>query len=125
MFFAADTNVLIHYFNDVPARDTHLVDAHLLSETLYIPPIVIAELLSGQNLPEHFTTRLAKIPQLAILPQHWERAGELRRAIRAKGYKSHLADTLIAQSCIDHDATLITCDRDFRHYVELGGLKVA
>jgi len=36
-----------------------------------------------------------------------------------------LADTLIAQSCIDHDVRLVTRDDDFRHFVRLGGLRLA
>jgi predicted nucleic acid-binding protein len=31
-----------------------------------------------------------------------------------------LADTLIAQSCIDHRLPLITADLDFRHFKPLG-----
>jgi predicted nucleic acid-binding protein len=36
------------------------------------------------------------------------------------GFKAKLADTLIAQSCLDHDVPLITRDGDFRHFVALG-----
>jgi predicted nucleic acid-binding protein len=30
------------------------------------------------------------------------------------------SDTLIAQTCIDHDVPLITRDQDFRHFVSAG-----
>jgi len=33
---------------------------------------------------------------------------------------SDLADTLIAQICIDHDVPLITRDKDFRHFAKHG-----
>jgi predicted nucleic acid-binding protein len=36
-----------------------------------------------------------------------------------------LADTLIAQSCIDHHVPLITRDVDFRHFAKLGMLVLA
>jgi predicted nucleic acid-binding protein len=36
-----------------------------------------------------------------------------------------LPDTLIAQSCIDHDVALIARDEDFRHFAEHCGLRLA
>jgi predicted nucleic acid-binding protein len=41
---------------------------------------------------------------------------KLRRAQR----KAKLADTLIAQCCLDYDAPLITYDDDFDNFVDLG-----
>lgn len=38
--------------------------------------------------------------------------------------KAKLADTLIAQSCLDHDVTLVTRDDDFRHFAAARGLKL-
>jgi predicted nucleic acid-binding protein len=36
-----------------------------------------------------------------------------------------LADALIAQSCIDHEISLIARDGDFRHFAKHCGLKLA
>jgi predicted nucleic acid-binding protein len=44
----------------------------------------------------------------------------MRAKVISAGHKSKVADSLIAQSCIDHDVRLITHDRDFRHYESLG-----
>jgi predicted nucleic acid-binding protein len=44
------------------------------------------------------------------------RAAHSRRVLQENGLKARIADTLIAQSCIDHDVPLITRDRDFRHF---------
>ncbi len=35
-----------------------------------------------------------------------------------------LVELLIAQSCIDHEIGLVTLDRDFRHFVRRGGLRL-
>ena len=43
-------------------------------------------------------------------------AAETRARILAKRLRARLADTLIAQTCIDHRAPLVTRDRDFRHF---------
>jgi len=55
----------------------------------------------------------------------WERAGESRRLILLKGLKAKLADTLVAQCCIDADVPLIARDGDFRHFAQWCGLKLA
>ncbi|HEV8657676.1 MAG TPA: PIN domain-containing protein [Thermoanaerobaculia bacterium] len=48
------------------------------------------------------------------------RAGLLRGRVIATGFKSKVADALVAQSCLDHDVALVTHDRDFRHYARFG-----
>jgi hypothetical protein len=42
----------------------------------------------------------------------------------SQGFKARLGDTLIAQSCLDHDTPLLTRDIDFRHFARLAGLKL-
>lgn len=36
------------------------------------------------------------------------------------GHKAKLADTLIAQACLDHRVPLVTRDLDFRHFAAAG-----
>ena len=47
------------------------------------------------------------------------RAGLFRR-----GYRPKIADTLIAQSCLDHRVPLITRDRDFSCFQKFAGLQL-
>jgi predicted nucleic acid-binding protein len=56
---------------------------------------------------------------------YWQRAGAIRRALKEKGRRALLGDALIAQSCIDHGAALITRDADFRHFAKHCGLQLA
>jgi len=37
---------------------------------------------------------------------------------------AHTADALIAQSCLDQFAPLVTRDRDFRHFAQAAGLQL-
>jgi predicted nucleic acid-binding protein len=67
---------------------------------------------------------MAAMPLLEIHVGFWARAGELRKSLLARGLKSGIADALIAQTCIDHRVSLLTLDRDFRHYVRFGGLRI-
>lgn len=124
-FVAADTNVLIHFLQGDGGADIVLLRRALLDEALLLPPPVLSEMASAPLLPEQTMLQLQALPLLPLTQGFWVRAGLLRREIRAKGFKAHLADALIAQCCIDNTATLITRDRDFRHYVDFGGLKVA
>ncbi len=57
--------------------------------------------------------------------QDYTGAGSARRLRKQKGLRAKIADTLIAQSCIDHDVALITRDGDFRHFAKHCGLKLA
>jgi predicted nucleic acid-binding protein len=52
----------------------------------------------------------------------WERAAATRATVLAKKLRARLADTLIAQSCIDHGVALVTRDSDFRHFARHAGL---
>lgn len=65
-----------------------------------------------------------QLPLLNLTEGYWIRAGLLRAKILKSGHKARLADTLIAQSCLDHQATLVARDRDFRVFHRLAGLKL-
>jgi len=111
------------YLDGQTGHDTDWVDLTLSQGQTAIPPIVITELLSERTMQAETRALLAHIDVLPIHDGYWERAGELRASVRAAGLKAKLADCLIAQSCIDNDASLITYDRDFRHF-ESAGLRV-
>jgi predicted nucleic acid-binding protein len=80
------------------------------------------------SAPEADRKVAALLEGLRMLPlrdRYWERAGALRRTLRAHGRRARLGDALISQSCLDHDVPLITRDRDFRAYAEFCGLRLA
>ena len=122
---AADTSTVIAYFQGDPGRDVDLLDVALDSAGLVLPPIVLTELLSGPGIRSDFADFIRIIPMLEIRTGYWERAAATRARILSKQRRARLADTLISQSCIDHDMPLITRDRDFRHFAEFAGLRLA
>lgn len=81
-------------------------------------------MMSDPKLPRRVSIVLRQLPLLEVLEGFWERAGELRAAVIARGQKAHLADALIAQCCLDHDLPLVTRDADFARYVKAGGLRL-
>jgi len=86
---------------------------------------VLAELTSDPKLPIEWENRLLEIEPFPISSDDWYEAGKLRARMCALGYKPKLADTLIAQVCIDNDVPLLTRDRDFSMFKKHAGLKLA
>lgn len=119
---AADTSVLIDYFQGKNNIQTKKLDEVLASHSLILPPTVIVEILSDPYLPKKFIEKMLELPTLEPTENYWQRAGMNRSKLIAKKLKARLADTLIAQSCIDYKIQLITCDGDFRHFEKYCGL---
>ena len=100
------------------------MESALADHQACLPPVVLTELLSAPNLPRPLAALLTVLPRLEPLDGFWERAGRLRVKLIALEHRARLADTLIAQSCIDHQVRLVTRDDDYRH-ARLGGLRLA
>jgi predicted nucleic acid-binding protein len=64
------------------------------------------------------------LPLLEPSPGYWERVGSLRAKVLARNRRARLADALIAQSCLDHEISLLTRDGDFRDFAEVSGLRL-
>ena len=121
---ALDTSSIVAYLAGEEGEDVRSVDFALENEQGVLPPAVLTELLSEREVHGRAATTILSIPQLAILENYWERAGQLRAQLRRLGLKAKFADTLIAQSCLDHNVALITRDRDFRHFARHAGLRL-
>jgi predicted nucleic acid-binding protein len=117
---AADTSTLVTYLAGGTGSDVDLLDDAIEARVLVLPPAVLTEILSVPGRADAMADLLAGVPLLETRPGYWERAGLLRARVLAHGFKGRVADALIAQSCIDHDAALITRDRDFRHFARYG-----
>lgn len=114
-----DTSSIIAYLQGVEGKDVTLIDHALLDQIAVFSPVTITELLSAPNLASTLRETLMAIPMLAIQEGFWERTGLLRAKILAKGFKAKLADTLIAQTCLDHQIPLVTRDQDFQIFKKL------
>lgn len=121
---AADTSSMISYLSGDKGADVTLLAKTIRGKRLALPSPVLAELLSDHNMPGHIRQTLLGLPLLDLKPAYWQRVGDLRASILKSGRKARLADTLIAQNCLDHNVPLITRDSDFRHMVADAGLKV-
>ena len=117
---AVDTSTWIAYLSGDLGKDTDVLDQALADSLVAMPPVVLSELLSDSKLPKTVTRLLISIPALAVTNGYWQRSGILRSKLLAKRNKAKLADTLIAQTCIDHNVRLITRDSDFKNFKNFG-----
>jgi predicted nucleic acid-binding protein len=121
---ALDTSSAIAFLSGERGRDVTAVEEALRLRQGVFPPVVVTELLSDPVLRSEAGTLIRAVPRLEVLDGYWERAGELRARLLRRGLKARLADTLIAQSCIDHEVALVTRDRDFRNFATHAGLSL-
>jgi predicted nucleic acid-binding protein len=120
----ADTSSLIAYWEGEQGRDVDLIDLALSDQLLVLAPVCLSELLSSPQLTPSFEQALLRVPLLEIMPGFWERSGRLRAKLMRHRLRAKLADTLIAQSCLDHQVPLVTRDRDFAAFQKFGGLRL-
>ena len=121
---ALDTSSAIAFLSGERGRDVTAVEQALRFRQGVFPPVVVTELLSDPEVRADIAALIRAVPRLEILDGYWERAGQLRARLLGRGLKAHIADTLIAQSCIDHGVALVTRDRDFRNFASHAGLSL-
>lgn len=121
---AIDTSSLIAYLGGDEGPDTAVVDAALADRTAVLPPVVLTELLSDPKLDAKVAAAVLGLPVLVAKDGYWERAGRLRAKVLATRRRARLADSLIAQSCLDDEVPLVTRDRDFGNFLRAAGLRL-
>jgi hypothetical protein len=102
-----------------------LLDRNISNNEIVLPSVVLTEVMCEPALPATHAAQIRTLPILEISDGYWLRAAETRAKLLSRKLRARLADTLIAQSCIDHDVALITRDSDFRHFAKHCGLKLA
>ena len=122
---AANTSAVLHFLHGFEGPARILVRSALAAERLVLPPVVVTELLSGLHREPELADLLAGSTVVPLMEGYWERTGETRRRLQARGLRGRLADSLVAQACIDSGLPLIAGDTDFRHFAAHCGLKLA
>jgi len=122
---AVDSSTLIAFIQGDGGADVDALVLALRSSRAVLPPVVLTEILCQPGLPGKHRQVITALPLLELSEGYWERAANTRAIILGQKLRARLADTLIAQACIDNDVALITRDRDFRHFAEHCGLTLA
>jgi len=121
---AVDSSSFIAYLEGDEGPDVQATGLALEHRQAILPPVVLSELLSDFRVSRAVKQLFGQLPLLDITDGYWERAGLLRAQVLQRRWRARLADTLIAQSCLDHDVELVTRDVDFRHFADIAGLRL-
>lgn len=109
----ADTSIWIEFF---AGRDAISLERALADSAVVLPPLVVAEMLSGtlqKRDRDAIEDLLTEIPLHETAFDHWVRVGKLRSLLRSHGLAVSTPDAHVAQCAIDRDALLLTRDRIF------------
>ena len=110
-----DTSSWITFFRE-GGGDT-IIEPALEEGTVYLPPVVAAELLSGRMAERargELEGFLLALPLCQADVAHWFRVGRLRNSLAAKGLSISTPDAHVAQCALDLSADLLSADAVFR-----------
>jgi predicted nucleic acid-binding protein len=119
-----DTSVLLEYFE---RRPIEMLEEAFDDGTLTVPPLVVAEVISGDLTPAQriaFGELLQDAPLHVTSLRHWMDVGHLRRQLRRKGVTVTLPDAHVAQCALELDALLLTRDAIFTQIAQHTSLRV-
>jgi len=120
-----DSSVLIAYLRGEPIP---LVDTASKDGTIVVPPIVVAELVTGGETPAERAAIGELLQDSPLHPTplaHWIAVGELRKKLRKAGVAVTIPDAHIAQCALDLDGVLLTRDAIFRRLARHIPLRLA
>lgn len=119
-----DTSVWIDFFAGRPVP--LLVDA-LAEGSVALPPIVVAELVSGARAArerEALAQLFRELPVHETPLEHWVAVGELRRRLASRGLSVSTPDAHVAQCALEREAALLSRDAVFGRIATLIGLRL-
>jgi hypothetical protein len=120
----ADTSAWIDF---LAGRPVPLLEDALAQAAVVLPPIVVAELVSGARRGPDRRAIRALVQELPVHDtpiEHWVRVGELRRTARDRGLSVSTPDAHVAQCAIDRNAMLLTRDAIFTRIASMTALRL-
>lgn len=120
-----DTSAWISFFS---GKNIPELEVGLREGRIHIPPIVVAELMSGtanSNEQKKLADFLRDLPICAVDLDHWLRVGVLRAKAKSQKLKLSTPDAHIAQCTLDLNGYLLTEDRVFERLSKLIPLRLA
>jgi predicted nucleic acid-binding protein len=117
-----DTSSLVDWF---AGKEDSLLENALAQGTVVLPPIVVAEVVSGATRAEQRRALGELLQDLTVHEtplEHWIAVGDLRGQLRRRGLTVSTTDAHVAQCALERDAVLLTRDAVFAqiaHHVKL------
>ena len=119
-----DTSSWVSYFS---SSGPSVIDEALVEGRVFLPPLVVAELVSGRLSSRQRTeleSFLADLPLCLVGFDHWLRVGSLRANLFSVGLSVSTPDAHIAQCALDLSGDLLSEDRVFSKMAKKTALKV-
>ena len=119
-----DTSVWIDFFAGRPVSSLEDALAH---GAVVLPPLVVAELVSGawrRRDRAAIADLVEQIPLHDTPLDHWVRVGELRRELLGRGISVSTPDAHVAQCALDRGAVLLSRDDVFARVARFSRLQV-
>ena len=121
----ADTSVWIEL---LAGREAAALEDALALGAVVLPPVVVAELVSGARRTREREAIVDLVHDLEFHEtpaDHWVRVGDLRRTLAAKGVAVSTPDAHVAQCALDLGAVLLTRDRVFDAIASVSPLRLS
>ena len=124
-----DSNTWADFFNGAPSPHAERLEVALEEEEdLAVIPIIITEVLQGFRTDTGFQRAQRVLTSLPVVQPNVEchvRAARMFRSLRRKGVTVRGAvDCVIAQTCLDAEAELLSPDADFKHIASHTSLRL-
>lgn len=112
-----DTSAWIEYFKDKSAGLSKRVDEILSKYEVYVPKVVIAELIQGSKSEREVSIIEDFVDAFNIIDQKedtWIKAGRLSFNLKKKGKNVNLTDCYIAVIAQEYDCQILSLDFHFK-----------
>lgn len=122
-----DTSVWIDYFQDTKSAGSELMDEILTHGDVYVPKVVIAELIQGARSEKEINVIKEFVDAFKIVEEGeetWYKAGKLSYDLKKKGETINLADCYIAVIAREHNCSILTLDKHFKEIQKHDGLRL-
>jgi predicted nucleic acid-binding protein len=122
-----DTSIWINYFRNKTPGWSQRVEDIIAQNEIYVPKIVIAELLQGSKSEVEVEALKDFAEAFYVIDQKedtWIKAGELSYRLKKKGKGVNLADCYIGVIAQQHNCRVLTLDEHFKEIGKAIGLEL-
>lgn len=122
-----DTSVWIDYLQNATANISERVDKILAGRNVYVPKVVVAELIQGARSEKEIEVIKEFLDAFNIIEEGkdtWLKAGRLSYNLKKKGKTVNLTDCYIAVMANEHNCSVMTLDKHFKEIQQHEGLRL-
>jgi len=122
-----DTSIWIDYFQNKSSLISEKVDKILSENEVFVPKIVIAELIQGAKSEKEISIIEDFLDAFHIVDQKedtWLKAGRLSYDLKKKGKTINLFDCYITAIAQEHECMIFTLNRHFKEIQSIADISL-